>query len=202
MCCGGGSNKAAAQQRQLEEERQLTIKGGVEDVNRVFGGFNNDFYKQRENDFIDFAMPKLGMEARDTERALRYNLANRSLTNSSANRTSQSSLRRSVADAQGEIGSRALGEAQNLRREVEGQRSNIIAQLQASGDPNVASQQAISSAAMFTAPSTFAPVGGFLNNWANLWLADRVAKETNKSTQGYSRLPNYGVPSAASYSVR
>lgn len=202
MCCGSGGNKAAAESRRLEEERQATIKGGVLDVDRAFGGFDDSFYKQREKDFVNFAMPKLGMEARDTERALAYNLANRSLSSSSAARTAGSSLRRSVADAQGSIGDQARGEAMNLRKDVEGQRSNIIAQLQASADPSVASQQALASASMFTAPSTFAPVGGFLNNWANLWLADRVAKETNKSTQGYSRSPNYGIPSAASYSVR
>lgn len=202
MGCCGGSNNAGAEARQLEAERQATITSGVKDVNKIFSGFTDDFYNQRARDYINFALPKLGMETRDTERAMKFSLANRSLSNSSAARQQKSSLARAVADAAGSIGTQAESESQRLRSDVEQQRSNVIAQLQASADPAVAGQQAINSAAQFTAPSTFAPVGGFLNNWANLWLADKTAKTLNQNTNTLGRSTNYGAPTAASYTVR
>ena len=59
--CKSGSNKAAKRQaeeaRRQEEERQARIKQGAAIIDQAFSGYDDDFYKDRYQAYVDFANP-------------------------------------------------------------------------------------------------------------------------------------------------
>lgn len=173
-CCGGGDG-GADDIRELEAQRAGRIQEGMGSINQIFSGFDPAFYNRRKQDYVNFAMPQLGDEARMTQNRLIYGLADRGLLGSNVAGQQQQAFQNEVSKQQQGIVDAAFGQAQNLQRDVEGQKSSLISQLQASADPNSVSQQAIASASGFSAPSAFQPISGLFSNFANLYLANQIA---------------------------
>lgn len=195
MSLCGNSDDAAKDIRQLEAERQIRINQGMGDINRIFSGFDPSFYGKRQQDYINYAMPQFGDEARRTQNQLIYSLTNRGLGQSGAGSQAQVAFDKEVAMQQQSIVDAAFGQANELRKQVEGQRSSLIGQLQASADPKSTAQQALASATQFNAPSVFQPIGSLLSNFANIYLANQIANSVNRQQQtapAYGAVPGYG----------
>ena len=174
-CCGGGDGGAAAQ-RAEEEARQARIREGIGAVNTQFEGFNDAFYDKRKEAYSAFALPQLGQQFQDTSRQLSYRNANAGLLDSSGARFLNDSLQREMTKQRQGIADMGQQQANQLRRDVEGERSNLILQTQASADPSLAAQQAMQQAGSLQLPSTFAPVSNFLSGWAQNYLTNQVAQ--------------------------
>jgi len=180
-------------------ESQKTLN--LEDVRRLYGkflggsgalftgtatspGFGPDFYNKRATDFVNYAMPQEEQQAGEASRNLTYKLANQGLTQSSAGQQLGSSLLQEINRQRQGIAAGGVQQAQDLQRQVETQRGNLISQLQVSADPGSATQQAISTSAGFSAPSQFQPLGNLFSNWANTYLGSQ-ASTTNPSLFPY-----------------
>lgn len=197
--CGGGSD-AGGEARALEEQRQLRINEGLGAINKTFEQFNPAFYEQRKQDYIGYAMPQLYRQLANTNRQGFYGLANRGLTNSGAANQFGSNLGYEANVQKQGIADQAIGQAQQLRRDVEGQRSQLVAQLQASADPTTAAQQALASAGAYSLPSTFAPLGNLFGQFASMYAQNQM----NRAYQPQQYQPQYGMSSpmaGSSYSV-
>jgi hypothetical protein len=199
MGCCGSDDSGSAQARQMETQRAGRIQQGMGNINETFSGFDPAFYQARQKAFVDYATPKLGEEAQRTQNDLLYSLANKGLLHSSVAEQQQSAFGRANDQALRQIQDTGLGQAQALQRDVEGQRGNLIAQLQASGDPSSVGQQAIASAQQFSAPSPFSVVGPLLNDFANIYLAQQIAKQPT-GAGGQQPYNSYAAPVGASYS--
>ena len=61
--CKSGSSKAAKRQaremRRQEEERQARIAEGRKTIEDAFAGYNDAFFNQRAQDYINFATPSV-----------------------------------------------------------------------------------------------------------------------------------------------
>lgn len=147
-------------------------------------GFGPDFYKQRTQDYINFAMPQLQEQAGQTERNLAFKLQNQGLDQSSIGDTLNLSLLNEINRQAAGVGSTGIQQAQDLQKQIEGQRSNLISQLETSADPGSATSQALSTAAQFSAPSVYQPIGNLFGNWGNTYLASQVPT-TNPSLFPY-----------------
>lgn len=174
--------------RTEEEIRQAKIASGMGEIDKAYSMFSPKFYTQRAQEYTNYAMPQLGEQTREQQKMLLYNMFNRGLQNSSAMQTGTSKLNREVDTQKQGIIDTGYQQAQNLRKQVESQRGNVIGQLQASGDPSLAAQQALSTASMYSAPSSFAPLGNLFGSLANLYANNQIGNAYNQNYQ-----PRYGM---------
>lgn len=189
-CCGSGGSDSAEEARKLEDERQARIAQGMTNINEAFKGFNPEFYQQRANAYTNFAMPQLGEQAQQTQQQLIYGLGNRGLLGSGVAADRNAAFQRELQRQKQGIVDAGQGQANELQREIESNKSQLVNQLQISSDPNAAAQGALGSAQAFSAPSTYAPISNLFQNFANMYLASQIARSTPQTTQ-YSN--NYGL---------
>jgi len=182
MCLGGSDAADIARQQQQQQQQQYQL--GLKQINAAYAPFNQDFYKQRQQAYVDYANPAYTQQYGQTRNQMLYGLANRGLLNSSAGQEQANALAIARNQAQQQIGNTAVQGAQQLQQTVEQQRAQLVGQLAATGDPTAAAQAAVSTAANFQAPSAFAPVGPLFQNFANTYLANQYA-------QAYSPLLQY-----------
>lgn len=197
--CGGGSD-SAAEARALEEQRQARITEGMGKLNTAFEGFNPEFFKKRQDAYVNYAMPQLGSQAQQTQKQVIYGLADRGLSKSTVASNQQSAFQNELALQKQGIIDAAFGQSNDLQKQVEGQKSNLIAQLQASADPSSVSQQALGTAASFSAPSVYQPLSNLFSNFTNMYLANQSQKQASEMQKN-----NYGInlaPTGGSQSIR
>lgn len=198
LCSSG--NDGSEQARQMEEQRAARIQTGLGNINQTFAQFTPGFYQQRQQDYINYAMPQFYRQLGNTQRGMFYGLANRGLAGSGAAQRAASDLGYEANVQKQGIADTAVQQASQLRQTIEGQRAQLVAQLQASADPVTAAQQAIGSAAAFSAPSPMAPLGNLFGNIAQIYANQQMGQAYNS---GYT--PRYGGTSVfgsnRSYSI-
>lgn len=182
MGCMGGGGDPAAEARKQEIVRKQNIQQGLSRIDQVFSQFNPSFYSKRADAYTRFALPQLAKQLGQTQRQTFFSLADRGLQKSSAANRLNSELNEEADTQRRGIVDAGIAQSQDLQKQVESSRSNLIGQLQASADPVSAAQQALSAASTFTAPSTFAPIGNLFGNFANLYAANQTAKAYNPAS--------------------
>lgn len=192
---GGGKFKNLA--RTEEERRQQQIQQGLAETNKTFSLFNPKFYQQRQQAYTNYAMPQLGEQARQQQKQMSFGMFDRGVENSGIAQSAQSKLNKEIDLQKQGIIDTGYQQAQDLRKQVETQRSNVIGQLQASGDPRLAAQQALQTASTYSMPSTFAPLTNLFSNFASLYGKQQVANAYNPNQY----VARYGLTSPLSNSA-
>lgn len=165
MCFGGGGGDGGAEQaRKDEEARQARIRAGMSALDKGFAGFNEGFYQNRARQYLDYANPQLAKQYDSAQDNLRYNLARSGLTASSEAAANVGELQRQYNLASGEVQGNALNSANDARRNVEANRAELIAQLQATSDPAATANQAIARANTLAQEQGFSPLGALFQN--------------------------------------
>jgi len=181
--------------KKQEEARQSAIKTGTASIDTAFSGFNDDFYNQRAQAYQNYALPELSKQYQQTRNQLMFNLANRGMLHSGAANNQWSDLNRTNAQAKQQIVDTGLGQANDLRLKVEGQKNTLLDQLYQSADPARAAQGATATAASFTPPSTFQPLANSFGNIAQQYYLSALINKNQptsfvqaprESTDGYS----------------
>jgi hypothetical protein len=172
----------------LSKESDAMIKGRIARgelfrETKQSGGYGEQFYKDRENAYLAYAMPRLAREHQSTSNNLTFALARQGLLHGSAQAEKQAALGRELSDKQREVADAAVNEGNALRAEVEQQRSSLINQLQAGGDPDLAASEAIRSTQNLGRPTGFAPIGSFFRDWSSMYLDNMVTKAQNTGRQ-------------------
>lgn len=174
--CGGG-NDAAKEQRALEETRVKNIAIGNAAIEKEFAGFDDNFYDSRAKDYEDYAKPKLEKEFANTKRNLVYSLARSGLMGGSVDAEKNANLADERQQQLRNVSDAGQAQANELRQTVEGQRSNLTAQLEASADPGAAANLALRTAQAYTKPTSYAPIGNFFKTFTETYLANNEAKQ-------------------------
>lgn len=199
MCFGGGGGDGgAAQARADEEARQARIRQGMAALDKGFAGFNEGFYQNRAKQYLDYANPQLAKQYDSAQENLAFNLARSGLTASSEAARNTGELQRQYNLARGEVQGNALNTANDARRNVEANRAELIAQLQATSDPAATANQAIARANTLAAEQGFSPLGALFQN--------TTALLGNTGMLGYKSNPmntsGYGAPRGSSSESR
>lgn len=147
------------------------------------GGFDDAFYQQREKDYLGYALPTFERQNAEAGRNLTYSLARSGLLSSSAGNQKRTDLEIYGGQKRREIADQAAGSANDLRRTVEGQRSQLVSQLQASGDPDSSAQLALASAKAYRAPTSLAPIGNFFEDWTRAYATNQQARASDPQVQ-------------------
>ena len=167
MCFGdGGAGKQAAQQRADEQARQARITSGMSSIDRAFGAFNDDFFKQRANNYVDYAMPQLERQAGDARDNLIYALSRSGNLDSSAAIKRNADLAEETNQQRIGIRNAGMDQASRLRGDIENTRSGVVSQLNATGASSAASSAALRSIQQFNQPAGYSPLGNVFASFA------------------------------------
>ena len=167
-------------------------------TNQTFEGFQEPFFQQRAQDYVNYALPQFADQYQATRNAELYGLANKGLTGSSVAAKAASDLERTAGQAKQTIADTGQNQANDLRTQIEGARQNAINQLYQTADPAQAAQSAISTSAQFQRPSVFAPLTNMFSNLAQQYYTNQILSQTRNpyGLAGYGQ--NQGPNLAAS----
>jgi hypothetical protein len=172
MCWGGGGGDGgAAQARADEMARQARIKEGTANVNREFGRFDDNFYKDRSNAYRGFVTPQVDDQYKQVGNQLAFSLARSGLDQSSESARQQGVLMRDNAAARQAIAEGALSEVQKARQAVEEQRNNLISQVNMTSDAGLAGQNALRQAGILAMQNQFSPLSNLFQNTTGMLSA-------------------------------
>lgn len=167
--------------------KELASKGQLFSGTQTTPGFTPGFYAQRAKQYEDYALPTLAEQYGQLRKNVAYNLTNKGLLGSSVASEQAGSLERELGRKQREVADTGLGLAQDLQRQVEQERAQLITQLQASADPTTSTQLALGAASRFQAPSPLPPIGNFFNTWSQIYLANQLANGAQQQQPGYNK---------------
>lgn len=139
---GGGDGGISARAEQRELERESRIKSGMARIDNVFRGFDGQFFNQQRAAQLDYMLPQVRDQYEDAQKQLTYALARGGQLNSSVAAERNARLSREHQLALSRADSIADQTVKQARSDVERERSDLIAQLQATADPESAANQA------------------------------------------------------------
>jgi hypothetical protein len=172
MCfVSSGPGRIAKEQRAEEVARQQRIQSGMAAINNVFdnpaSGFNEDFYKRREQGYTDYAMPEVNHEYDAAKKNLVFALSRSGILTSSAGIDKNAELSREFDRTRTDVASKALDYGNQARGQVEQARGNIVAQLNATGDDQGAASAALRQTQQLQMPIGYSPLAGLFANFTS-----------------------------------
>jgi hypothetical protein len=182
MCFGDGGAKAqeraAAEQRREEQQRKRRIAEGTAAIDSTFAPFNDGFFAARGKAYSDFANPQVEDQFKTAREKLIYALARNSLTNSTVAADKFANLQKTYDTTRQVVAGRAGDEANKARLAAESNRSDLVAQLQATADPGAAARSAVARSAAISQTPGFDPLGNLFTN-VTAGLADLTTNPQN-----------------------
>jgi hypothetical protein len=164
------AGQAAAQ----EEARQAKIRQGTTSINQAFSGYTPEFYQQRQQAYVDYAMPQLADQYNTAKNQVGFNLANRSLLGSSAGQSQWSDLSKTMSQAKQNISDSGRAQAQQLEKDVNAAKDTQLSNLYQSADPASAAAGATATAASFSQPSTFQAISNQFSGLLNQYYTSQL----------------------------
>ncbi len=190
MCFGGGgADKVAKQQRADEQARQARISAGMGSIAAAFGGFDDGYYAKRAKDYVDFATPAVEKQGREAHDQLIYALSRTGNLDSSAAIKRNADLTDEINTQRIGIADEGLNQANAARTKVEGVRSNLVAELNATGDSSASADAALRQTANLNQPQGYSPLTNLFASFAST-LGDIGSRASN----GYSGLVGSSRP--------
>lgn len=189
---GGGPDYAAAAQS-AEDRRQGAVTSGTKSINDAFSGFNPQFYKNRQQAYVNFALPQLGEQYQQARNDIGFGIANRGQYGGSNARKQWSDLFRTNQNARQGIADAAIGQSNDLRKQVAGQKSSLLGQLYASADPANAQSASIGAAASLQQPSVYGPLANQFSGLINQYYMNSLLNPNTPTTGTTGTTPSYGA---------
>lgn len=188
MCFGDGGAKRQAQQARAEEDaRKARIAAGMSDIDRTFSRFTPEFYGERRNNYIEYALPQLDRQLGQNRDELVYALSRTGNLDSSAAIRKNADLNYEGDVARMGVENEGQNKANALRAQVENARSGVVSQLNATGDNQAAADAAVRSAVNMETPVGYSPLGNMFASFAQ-----SVANIGANSGGGFRGLPGGG----------
>lgn len=165
-----------AQARADEQARQDQIRQGTQNISDLFGQFDDQFYNGRRDAYVNYATPQLEDQTNDARKQLTYALARRGALDSSSRATQEADLERLRALAETQIKDQGNDYATTARANVESARSDLVNQLNATGDVQEAVQGAQARAAVLSQLPGYSPIASVFSDFTSA-LGQQAAAE-------------------------
>ena len=202
MCFGGGGGAAediAQAQRSDEVARQNRIKQGMAQIDQVFGAFDPAFYQKRADAYMAYASPQIEQQQADARKQLIYALARTGNLDSSAANEKSAELVEEGNQERINAANEALNQENALRNQVENTRGNVVAELNATGDAEAASNSALRASQNLNQPAGFSPLGNLFMNF--LSTVAGIGSRAGNGYSGFVGSPSLFGPSSGSSRV-
>lgn len=162
MCRSSGGGDGGAAQR--EAERQARITEGYNQIQTIFGGFNDDFYNQRGQSYVNYANPQLEDQYSKAVEALTFALARNGRLDSSTAGDRRAKLQQDYEKQKTAIADRGLQYSNDARRSVEGSRADLVSLNSNLANPTQVASEAQGRLAGLQASPAFDPLGPLFVN--------------------------------------
>ena len=154
--------------RRLEEERQQRIRDGKASIDEQFGRFDDSFFNQRGQAYMDYYTPQITDQYNDQLSQLIFALARAGTTNSSIAGDRMGDLARqrdlNIADVQAQRDN----DESSLRNRVQNEKSSLTSQLNATGDAEAASTAATTrSTNLYDTTPNLISLGNVFDNFSS-----------------------------------
>lgn len=187
-----GSNLGDFQLPDAQKQFQEALKNGLlYSGTKEATGFNDDFFDQRRNDFLGYYQPQLDDQFGKARDQLTFALARAGTLNSTLAADKQGDLSSQYDVQRGSILSQADADVAAQRARINQEKSGLVAQLNATGDADRVSNEALArTQQMFNERPTYNPLGDIfsgvaagIGNWHN---AQQNRNAWNTYNQGRS----------------
>ena len=146
--------------RQREAARQQQITQGMSKINSTFSGFGDQFFNGRKAAVLDYYQPQLDDQFKKARDALTFAYARAGTLNSSMSGQRSADLTKQYDLQKAGLVSNAESDAANLRNAVANQKGTLISQLNATGDANQVSNDALAATQqIYATRPTYSPLG-------------------------------------------
>lgn len=154
--------------RKEEEARQARIKAGMDKLDDAFSQFDDDFYNGRKSAYLDFYTPQLEDAYKKGQDELTFAFARNGTLNSTAAADKFADLLKDYEVNKASIASQADADVTNLKSRIAGEKSSLASQLNATGDADRVSNEALGrTQVLFNERPTYNPLGDIFTGVAN-----------------------------------
>lgn len=162
----GGADDEAKKARQDEQERQARIRAGTQRVGEIFGDqFTPDFFGNQAQRYINFATPQLNEQHDDAKKQLTFALDRSGNLDSSSRADLSGELERQYGLQRQKVADDALNYKQKAQTNSEGARADLIGMLNATGDDQGTTQDAIRRAQALSEPPGYSPLSSLFQDF-------------------------------------
>ena len=178
MLDGGGGSTAdtSAEQRAQEALTAEQIQANVDEVNRLFSGFDDNYYTGIADAYKNYQTPLYQEQVTEARRRLPASVPH---TQSSAYNRKASQLETDILRNEGLLQSGALDEANRRRSEVDMSRNELLNLASSGADTESVRAQAAARQQQYLAPPSFSPIadlfGKYTSDAANMALLNKRA---------------------------
>lgn len=154
--------------RKQEEERQARIAEGRTAIDNAFAQFDDPFYAQRQQEYLDYYIPQIERQYADTARQLKLALARSGNLNSGSGARQLGNLFERYNDIRAVYANNAIAHANQIRGNVESTRDDLYQQNRSAADPSAIAASAAARATPLAGPSQLDPIGDLFSSALNL----------------------------------
>jgi hypothetical protein len=174
---GGGGDDSARQARDAEARRQNAVVDSMRNVHDVFRhNFDDNFFTQRRNAYLDYAKPQLNDQFADARKQLIFSLDRSGQLDSTARTTKEAELAKLYGTNSRAVSDAALGYEQSARNNVAGAESDLLSGIAQSGNIGASVNAANARASALSQPDVYQPLGQMFGTFTNA-LATQAALE-------------------------
>ena len=186
-------DRAAAE----EAARQKRIKEGLANIENVFGQYDQDFYDQTQDAYIDYYQPQLEDQYQKGLQELQYALARSGRLNRSSTDTYKKAQAAQDMEVQKQdLASKSLAAAGQSEADVQAAKEKMIKLNLANADPDLAASLSASQASLLNQPPKYDQLVDVFSDITE-GLASREELENRRKLRDSSR--NFEKRSSASY---
>lgn len=152
------------------------LSGGLYTGREQTRGFDDQFFQDRRQAYLDYATPQLEQQYGDAQRDLTFALARGGLLDSSARGSRAADLQQLYDLNTQQVSDQALNYETEARNAIEDARSSLIQQLNVTGDVQGAVNAARARSQALSQPPAFSPLSNLFSSFTE-GLGNRMAHE-------------------------
>ena len=184
---GGGSQYETA--AEAEARRQLKVDAGLEEIEKVFSQYDQDFYDKSGEAYLDYYEPQLEDQFKDGLKELQYALARGGRFDSSTEVNKKADAAKEYGIQMNELASGAIDASNKTRADVTAAKRDMTNLNQVNANPDLAASLSRSQAGVLNQPPKFDPLLDVFGNITE-GLAKREEIENRQKLR--DRIENYG----------
>jgi len=185
MCGGGSDNSEAEEQRRRENERQALITKGNEAIDKTFGQFDDAFYADRRDSYLNYAKPQLDDQLSAATKDLLTVLSRSGMSNSSVAANKREELQKMADMREREIMDKGINYENSARKSIQSAKDDLRTQNMQMANPTLAANNAIARAQTLTTLPEYSPLGALFEG-----ITSGLATQADLERRGQAKYGN------------